>query len=121
MKINFYLAALLSTSLLFSDIAPSLNEAEQLSEIYSNINSVDNSSSIDPIQRARDYETAFKQIITANPKAKVYIVVKGISVSRIRSFEIMPQGTTVLVSYKIGSRVKQKIIKVEDIEEFGTR
>lgn len=80
------------------------------------------SNNIDPQIRAKDYKKAFDLLRLENPTADTYLIVSGVSIHYVESFEPMPNGT--LIHLKIRRSKKQlesKIIRVENITELGQR
>lgn len=77
---------------------------------------------IDPQVRALDYKKAFDLLRTENPDADTYLIVGGVSIHYVESFEPMPNGTLVHLKIRRSKKtLESKIIRVEDITELGQR
>jgi len=67
-------------------------------------------------QEGSAYVAAFYSMKEVNPKAKIYMIVKGISKSNLVGMEALEGGTLLLITQKSG---KQEVIKVADIEKLS--
>lgn len=79
------------------------------------------STEINAERRARDYEEAFYRLHKSHPSSNIYAIVKGISIDHISDMSLMPDESLVIISYGRGGYPRQKVVKVEEIEELGIR
>lgn len=96
----------------------------QRASMYSDVmkgKSLESTGQVDPTKRAEDYAQAIHSILKEDPSARIYAIIKGVSLDRIIDFEVLPNGTVVKITYKAGIRRKQKLVPVEDIDEIGQR
>ncbi len=99
-----------------------LNELEQKAHIVHDL--MDNDEEVlsdNDRQRAQDFKEAFDAIMIADPKAKVYAIINGMSIDKITGFQVMDNGTLIILTLRSGMREKKRVIRVEDIEELGQR
>ncbi|MFT4552772.1 MAG: hypothetical protein ACI9S8_001399 [Chlamydiales bacterium] len=73
------------------------------------------------LSKANDYKAAFDALKKADPGAKIFMIVGGMSIDRVQELTIMPSGSLILVEYLQSRKIKTKVIKVEDISEMGQR
>ncbi|MDF2576787.1 MAG: hypothetical protein K0S74_271 [Chlamydiales bacterium] len=69
--------------------------------------------------RSEDYLSSYKFLREQNPDAKIYITVNGLKLKDVQDFQIMPNGSTALITYKRGVKTEQKVFKVEQIQDLG--
>lgn len=82
----------------------------------------EDSSELDPKQRAFDFEEAFKILRKQNPGANTFFIVEGISINHVVGFEVMSNGTLVLLTVETSrGGVETRVVKAEDITEIGQR
>ena len=76
---------------------------------------------VDSKGRARDFQAAFREMIKNESSARTYVVVDGRSIDRIADVRALPDETLVQLVIQRGRHQEYRVVKVEDIEEFGTR
>ena len=76
-------------------------------------------SKVDLIKRGEGFIEAFEFIKEEFPDRKIYMMIKGASLSNITHLEKGGDGSLLRVHYKSGKRIRIKTVKVEDIEEIS--
>ena len=69
--------------------------------------------------KLKDFEEAFQQIISEDSKAKVYVIINGIMLKYVVKFKVLASGTSVMINYKSGSKIKTKVVDGRWIQEMG--
>ena len=115
------LLPLLVAASLWGDAIPlMLDDARDAMEIqtYQNYTTTED---VDVVQRGEDFKEAFDALQEVAGRDHIYIIAQGISIDRVTSFELMSNGTLVMVTYSYGGGDERQVVRVEDIQEIGIR
>ena len=111
------IALLLNTSVLLGQA--NINPVEPV--YYLNSQNSPESTVIHLKQRAQDFAEAYQALKASTPTSKIYVIVKGQSFDKIEDFQVMENGTLVVITIKVPRGTVQKVVRVEEIDDLGVR